>query len=110
MSPPPNTRKCVCPECRASFAPLRASAKFCSKDCNSAWQNRRNTRGAVFYDLWMTNRHQRGLAKTLKVLHVMTRLAMYWHEQDKGRQTWNPAAKTIDSVSWALATVVSRPR
>lgn len=102
--------KRLCPNCGACYAPKTARAKFCSPDCNSAWQNRRNTRGAILYDLWMINRHERGIAKTLKVLHVMTRLAMYWYAQDRGRKTWNPARQVIEQNAWAEATVVYRPK
>lgn len=99
-----------CPNCEAPFAPKTARAKFCSIDCNVKWQNRINMRGATLYTLWMTNRHERGLAKTLKVLHVMTRLAMYWHSQDRGRKTWNDARKVVEKHAWAEATVVFRPK
>jgi hypothetical protein len=58
----------------------------------------------------MTNRHERGIAKTLKVLHVMTRLAMYWFEQDGRKKTWNDAKQTVENVAWAEATVVFRPK
>lgn len=102
-------RNCTCAECGVSFASVKAS-RFCSSAHRVAFQNRRVMRGAILYDLWMTNRHERGLAKTLKVLHRMTRLAMYWHEQDKGRKTWEDARKAVARTNWAEATVVFRKR
>lgn len=95
---------CACVNCGASYVAKKAGSKFCKPECNSVWQNRRNLRGAILYDLWMCNRHERGLAKTLKVLHVMTRLAMYWYAQDHGKKTWNDARQTVEQVAWANAT------
>jgi predicted nucleic acid-binding Zn ribbon protein len=99
-----------CAQCGAPVARKLTDARFCSVKCGTDFRNLRAKRGAILYDLWMTNRHERRLAKTLKVLHVMTRLAMYWFESDQKRKTWNSATATIDRVSWANATVVHRLR
>lgn len=105
MNPATSPKKDHCRECGAEYT-ARRSGRFCSPACNSKFQNRRNSRGALLYDLWMTNRHERSLAKELQVLHFMTRLAMYWYQQDKGRKTWIDARKTVEHVAWANATVV----
>lgn len=110
MQPKPSTPHKPCAHCGAPVTRGKQERRFCSPACAANFRNVRAGRGAILYDLWMTNRHERSLAKTLKVLHVMTRLAMYWHAEDKGRKTWNPAHATIQSVSWCFATVVSRPK
>lgn len=101
-----------CCECGAEFEGFRVDAAFCNPSCVVAFGNRRRERGAVLYDLMMINRHERGVAKRLKVWFLVTRLLMYWREMDfrdnEGRRSWQDAARAVQKQAWALATVVHR--
>lgn len=88
-----------CMECGDAFhTPARTPGLFCSTTHKADWQNRRQRRGAVLYDLYMANRYNRPLAAVLKaelglsVMTLMSRLASHWHEEDlaerDGRRTW----------------------
>lgn len=87
-------------ECRECAEPLpamaKASACFCGDRCKAAWNNRRKTRGADLYDLWMTMRYRRDDAKELKVWKEMCRLSEKWNEEDRA----------ADRVSFERADIV----
>lgn len=102
----------VCRECGRRFEAFRRDAKFCAPECTSAFNVRRASRGSALYDLMMINRHERGVAKAMKVWFLVTRLLMYWREEDQrtrdGRPSWTNAEDAVDRVAWARATVVHR--
>lgn len=97
---------CKCRECREEFTPKKSSAAFCSTSCRKTWNNRRAMRGAILYDLFMTQRYQRGLAKKIGVWAVMCRLAMKWHNEDQSndRRSWGSAQECINANPWLKAT------
>jgi hypothetical protein len=103
--------KC-CIECGERFECARAEAQFCGNACRQLFNNRRMQRGAVLYDLFMINRNERGFAKVKRVLFTMTRLAMYWREEDQreraGRRSWQKPEEAVQAAAWANATVVNR--
>lgn len=73
-----------CPECGAEFQPQRSSAHFCSTACRKAFNNRRMTRGAELYDLFMAMRYARGWAKAQGIWQLVCRLAAEWRAEDDG--------------------------
>lgn len=80
--------------CRECLEPLPADRKqsmeFCSIPCRLNWRNRRMSRGAELYDLFMAMRYDREKSKILGVWNLMCRMAQVWNEEDKaaGRQTY----------------------
>jgi hypothetical protein len=101
-----------CVECGKRFEAKRQDAQFCCREHSVAFHNRRKERGAALYDLFMINRHERETAKALRIWFLITRLAMYWREQDEreraGRKSWLPARKAVEATMWAFATVIKR--
>lgn len=101
-----------CIDCGAAFVPTRKDAEFCSAPCRTEFNKRRQLRGMILYDLMMINRNERKLAKAAKVWFLITRLCMYWRDQDKadrdGRRSWRKAEKVLEANAWARATVVNR--
>lgn len=73
--------------CRECLTPLeaghKASRAFCSDTCKAKWNNRRKSRGADIYDLWMAMRYERDEAKRLGVWKEMCRLSERWHDEDE---------------------------
>lgn len=61
----------------------RDDAKFCSTPCKTGWNNRRKSRGADIYDLWMSMRYCREEAKALGVWREICRLSEVWNAEDK---------------------------
>lgn len=106
--------KCDCRECGGEYERKRQDQLFCCADCRRIFHNRRKERGALLYDLFMINRHERGIAKIHKVWFLITRLAMYWREQDQreraGRKSWQDTRIALDQATWARATVVGIDR
>jgi len=60
----------------------------------------------------MINRNERKLAKKAKVWFLITRLCMYWRDQDNsergGRRSWRRPSKVLEATAWARSTVVDR--
>ena len=69
------TTSCQCAECGTTFEAKRDHAAFCSDACRKAFNNRRMTRGAELYDLFMAVRYERGLAKVMGLWSVICRAA-----------------------------------
>ncbi len=89
-----------CLECGEGFdLDARFNAEFCGDSCRKAFNNRRATRGAVIYDLFMALRYERKLASKLKVWKLLCRLAMDFrkedHEQRDSRKSWQDARKVL---------------
>lgn len=101
---------CACRECRTALTrpedagkrpnPSRPPALFCSMTCRTTWNNRRKTRGADLYDLWMAMRYARDDAKVLGVWKEMCRLSETWNAEDKaaGRETFERPKKVLDRL------------
>ena len=58
------------------------------------------TRGSELYDLVMALRHDRGTAKLLHLLTLISRLAAIYRDEDRrergGRRSWAPPAVVIE--------------
>ncbi|MBP0438456.1 transcriptional regulator [Tianweitania sediminis] len=78
----------ACLECGAEGT----KSDFCGPRCRIAFNNRRKSRGAEFYDLYMAHRFERATAKSLGVFQAINRLASIYREEDKvrreGRRSW----------------------
>ena len=102
----------TCIECGEKHHTARAETQFCSTACKAKFNNRRAARGAVLYDMWMANRHERGVAKALGLWQIATRLAMYWREEDvrdrDGRRSWQKPEVAAEASAWANSTIVNR--
>lgn len=85
--------------CRECSAPLTGGASFCSRDCRNSYTNRRRTRGAEIYDLFMTLRYDRPRAKIMNIWSKLCRMAAEFKRQDDeaGRQSWNDPAVTLQN-------------
>ena len=105
----PKITICACRECLSPLRgpaegrnvnPSRAPAKFCSTLCRTAWNNRRKTRGADLYDLWMAMRYARDEAQVLGVWKEMCRLSETWNAEDKaaGRETFERPKMVLDRL------------
>lgn len=87
--------KHVCPECGGPLPPRAAGrgrkADFCSAGCRKAFNNRRATRGAVLYDLFMAARFDR--KEHAGNITTMAQVARMFREEDTalraGRKSWS---------------------
>jgi len=75
-------RDCACAECGETFAAKRDHANFCSTKCRKTWNNRRATRGAELYDLFMALRYDRKWSSTVGMWQLICRLASEWKRMD----------------------------
>jgi hypothetical protein len=92
------TRHCL--ECREPYASRRVKAEFCGDRCRKLWNNRRMTRGAEIYDLFMALRFDRGIATALHVFTLVSRLARVFRDDDMarrdGRRSWQRPRSVIE--------------
>ncbi|MGY2048856.1 hypothetical protein [Methylobacterium sp. JK268] len=93
----------TCLECGHAYEAAMRHSEFCCSSCRQEWNNRRSRRGAEVYDLWMAFRFQRPLARSLKLLSALNRLASIYREEDRRERGARP--------SWRAPEVVlsSRP-
>ncbi len=102
----------TCRECNTPLAATRKeNAEFCAVPCRIAWRNRRMSRGADLYDVFMALRFDRAVAYEKGLYALMCRMASTWNEEDKvsGRQSYFPADETVIRNNHHNAVVVSRP-
>ena len=62
---------------------MHPGARFLTNEAKVAWGNRRKTRGAALYDMFMAFRYNRPLAKKLHLFGQMCKLAAEWHAEDR---------------------------
>jgi hypothetical protein len=94
------------PSAEGSNKPARGrkQSKVCSTLCKATWNNRRKTRGAELYDLWMAMRYEREDAKALGVWKEMCRMSEQWMDDDKAegrverRKTYDRAGVVIQRL------------
>ena len=102
----------VCLECGAGLPSDRATAVFCSGPCRKVWNNRRMQRGAELYDLFMAFRFDRPLARALRVMSMLNRLASQFREADRreraGRQSWTSPDVVVERAPHLRATILQR--
>jgi hypothetical protein len=92
----------ACLECSAPFtayAKGRVPQRFCSPACKRKFNHRRESRGAMLYDLWRVFRRERALAVELGIQNEMNRLDLSWHDEDAGKRTWKPARMALDDIA-----------
>jgi len=78
----------MCKNCKECGKPTSGKqAFFCSTPCRKMFNNRRMTRGAILYDLYMARRFERDAADAANLRSIMARLASEWRVND-GRETW----------------------
>lgn len=101
---------CACQECGASFSASQASARFCSRDCRNAFDNRRKARGAILYDLFMANNYERKIARPLGIWSKMFRAASHWKAEDEaqreGRASWPDLQTTLQKTPHLFSSVI----
>lgn len=90
----------TCRECGQPFTPGRRDAVFCSTSCRSAYNNRRQQRGAEFYDLVMEMRFDRRRASATKAWSVLCSVAGRFREEDNDQRSGRP--------SWSETTRLAR--
>jgi hypothetical protein len=92
----PNPQPC-CQECGAALPPRKSAKgsapKFCSAAHRAKFNNRRMTRGAMLYDLFMQGRYSEGRKDYGKNLGTMAQVARIFREADTleigGRKSWS---------------------
>lgn len=101
------TRCCL--NCGNEFQPQRVTAEFCGDTCRKAFNNRRMTRGAEIYDMFMALRYERGMAKAMKLWGLMCRMAQEFREEDErvraGRKSWGDPKAVLERRPYLLAVV-----
>jgi hypothetical protein len=101
-----------CRECGASFRAKRPEAEFCAASCRKAFHNRRQLRGAAFFDLVMAMRFARQEAQAEGAWSLLCRLAASCRAEDQreraGRPSWDGVAKVRARHPKLAATVVGR--
>jgi hypothetical protein len=99
-----------CRECGSLFSAQRATREFCCTRCRTKFHNRRSVRGAEFYDLVMSQRHDRVAAKQAGAWSLMSRMAAAFRLEDVrdrgGRKSWDDIAKVKVRSARLNATVV----
>lgn len=103
-------------ECLWCGIGFRASARhgdFCCTGHRKAFNNQRAMRGAELYDLVMALRHDRAIAKSLKVWKLICRLAAIFRDEDmrgrRGRKSWRSAAEVIERRPYLRADLMQKP-
>lgn len=80
----------TCSECGNPFRSRQPTATFCGTHCRKAFNNRRATRGAMLYDLFMQQRQCR--KDDRNHWSIMCRLEQHWVADDNyhraGRRSW----------------------
>lgn len=103
----------TCRECGMRLGSNRKPGiEFCDVKCRIAWRNRRSSRGAELYDLFMAMRYDRGLAKVYGFWKLMCRMAQAWNDEDKAanRQSYFPPQEASMMHNKYRATVVQKGR
>jgi hypothetical protein len=93
-------RLTACLECGKSFGRSNRVAEFCGTPCRKAWNNRRMTRGAEIYDLFMMTRYERGIATKYGLWALICALALRFYQEDArdrgGRRSWQKVRTVLE--------------
>lgn len=102
----------TCAECGQTYTALRAHSEFCGAACRKAFNNRRMTRGAELYDLFMAVRYERDEANAAHVWSNMCKLAADYRVKDEaergGRRSWGDWKGWLRNNPWLAAVVITR--
>tara|TARA_Y100001001_G_C7844625_1_gene251874 strand:+ start:140 stop:451 length:312 start_codon:yes stop_codon:yes gene_type:complete len=89
-----------CAECDTTFAPKKASSRFCSSPCRKTWNNRRATRGAQLYDAFMSLRYDRAGAEAAGLDYkFVCRMGEMFHAEDAGRKSFRDVEDVMGEVA-----------
>lgn len=105
------TKRSCCRECGIALeAGRKTTMEFCCTGHRIAWRNRRMSRGAELYDLFMAMRYDREQAKLYGLWKLMCRLGQMWNEEDKKahRQSYFPPKRAVEQFVHINADVVVR--
>jgi len=96
-----------CRECLQSFEAKTLAAQFCGATCRTGFNNRRKSRGAELYDLFMAMRYQRAEAKEAGTWKRLCRLAQSYRAEDEteGRSSYD-LTEAMARTAHLEATVV----
>lgn len=82
----------ICHECGGPITGKQSTARYCTDACRKTFNNRRQTRGAELYDMFMATRYERAKAEEFELQTMMARLASNFRAEDKetrgGRASW----------------------
>lgn len=94
----------ACRECNGGVG-RRDGARFCSDKCKNKFNNRRLRRGAVLYDLMMTNRLERKRGEDLRLMTIIARLIADWNEEDQraGIKSYGDVTEWLEKNPWIQA-------
>lgn len=102
----------TCEECGTPYGSSEAHSQFCGTQCRRDFNNRRATRGAELYDLFMELRFNRKGAQKMGVWRLLCRMAMHFRDEDHqaraGRKSWRPARSVLEKRPYLYATTVAR--
>ena len=103
-----------CLDCGTAFQAGHSTSLFCAPACRQAWNNRRLRRGAELYDLFMAFRFDRPLARALRVLSMLNRLASNFRDEDRrergGRRSWTAPDVVAERAPHLRSTILQRGR
>ncbi len=103
-----------CAECDAVLPASADAGGFCCAACRHAFNNRRKSRGAELYDLFMACRFERTLASKLRLWGCLARLASGFRDEDArqraGRRSWRPPGEVLERRPYLTARVLVRGR
>lgn len=89
--------------CRECGSPVSGRSEFWSLEHRRAYNNRRATRGAELYDLFMALRYDRERATELKVWRELNRLARRFRAEDvaerEARPSWDRPHEVIQRLT-----------
>lgn len=91
----------ICLECSAPFtgyAKGRVPQRFCGRACARKFNHRRESRGALAYDLLRIMRRERDVASKLNIWTELCRVELSWNDEDAGRKTWKPAEMALADI------------
>lgn len=96
-----------CLECGQPFTRVGTRAEFCSSPCRKSWNNRRMTRGAELYDLFMAHRFERARATQMGLLGLINRMASNFRAEDRerraARRSWRDPDDVLESRPYLRA-------
>lgn len=93
-----------CRECGERFESSHHGSRFCCREHRFRFNNRRSSRGALLYDLLMTQRFERDKARELQVWSAMCAMASHWRDEDRedlgGRKSWQDARTVLQEQAF----------
>lgn len=103
-------RECGLPDWEWS----RERGDFCCDACRRDWNNRRQARGAVLYDLVMALRFDRKAAQEIKLWTIVCKFCSIWKDEDTARranrQSWRDPSLVIEERPWIFAESIKPGR